>query len=153
MRMHRVGKTLAALVAAGGLLGTAGYVVVGSSAGDLLFGYGCGDAEERLGEVLAAESVLEVPPDGSRGGESYQECDDDDRFVVAGRSYAYEGSPQSAIQHYRDRASAQGWRAVAGDCFAKSVGDTTGYLTVWGPDEGTLQVEITADREDSRWCE
>ncbi|MEU9915166.1 hypothetical protein [Streptomyces sp. NPDC051001] len=42
---------------------------------------------------------------------------------------------------------------MAGDCFAKSVGDTTGYLTVSGPDEGTLQVEITADREDSRWCE
>lgn len=153
MRMHRVGKTLAALVVAGGLLGTAGYVAVGSPAGNPLFGYGCGDAEERLGEVLAGESVLEVPPDGSRNGESYQECDDDDLFVVAGRSYAYDGSPQSALQHYRDRASAQGWRAVAGDCFTKPVGDTTGYLTVWGPDEGTLQVEITADREDGRWCE
>lgn len=153
MRMHRVGKTLAALVVAGGLLGTAGYLAVGSTAGSPLFGYGCGAAEERLGEVLAGESVLEVPPDGSGSAESYQECDDDDRFVVAGRSYAYDGSRRSALQHYRDRASAQGWRAVAGDCFAKPVGETTGYLTVGGPDEGTLQVEIIADRDDSRWCE
>lgn len=153
MRMHRVGKTVAALVVAGGLLGTAGYVAVGSPAGNLLFGYGCGAAEERLGEALAGESVLAVPPDGSSSAESYQECDDDDRFVVAGRSYAYDGSRQSALQHYRDRASAQGWRAVAGDCFTKPVGDTTGYLTVGGPDAGTLHVEIIADRDGSRWCE
>ncbi|NNN35414.1 hypothetical protein HLK59_34605 [Streptomyces sp. S3(2020)] len=96
---------------------------------------------------------MEAAPDGSRSGESYQECDDDDRFVVAGRSYAYDGSRQSALRHYRDRAAAQGWRAVADDCFSKPVGDTTGYLTVWGPDEGTLQAEIVADRDDGRWCE
>lgn len=154
MRMNRVGISLAAVVAAAGLLGTAAFVVVESPVGYFLFEYGCGDAEDQLGEVLAGESVLEAAPEGSRGGESHRDCDDDDLFVVAGRSYAYEGSSESALEHYRDAASERGWRATAaGDCFAKRVDGTTAYLTVEGPDEGTLYVEIVADRGDSRWCE
>ncbi|MES5824404.1 hypothetical protein [Streptomyces sp. RG80] len=161
MRMHRVGKTLAVVVAAVGLLGTAGYVAtgssvgpsVGSSAGYFPFGYGCGDAEERLGEALAKESVLDVPPSSAGAGESYRSCDDDDLFVVAGRSYAYEGSRESALRHYLDVGSTRGWRTAAGDCLAKRIDGTTAYLTVWGPEKGTLDVEITADRAGSRWCE
>ncbi|MDN3024810.1 hypothetical protein [Streptomyces sp. S.PB5] len=154
MHMNRVGKMLATVVAAVGLLGAAGFVVVGSSAGDLLFGYGCGEAEDALGEALAAESVLGVAPEGSRGRGSYQECDDDDRFVVAGRAYGYDGKRESALEHYRRTASERGWGPVAdGECFAKRVDGTTAYLTVWGPQDGKLQVEIIADRGDGRWCE
>ncbi|MFI9580616.1 hypothetical protein ACIHCQ_01935 [Streptomyces sp. NPDC052236] len=38
------------------------------------------------------------------------------------------------------------------DCFTKSVGGTTVYLTLESPAEGTLQVEIVADHAGSEWC-
>lgn len=153
MRMHRVGKTSAILVAVAGLLGTAGYAVAVSPVGYLLFEYGCGDSERRLGEALAKEPVLEMPPPSAGAGEPYRSCDDDDLFVVAGRSYAYQGSRENALRHYLDVASSRGWRPAAGDCLAKRIDGTTAYLTVWGPEKGSLDVEITADRDDSRWCE
>jgi hypothetical protein len=158
--MHRVGMTLAVGAGVLGVLGAGGFAVVKSPVGYFLFEYGCGSGEERLGEALAGEAVLDGPaPEGSGGGESYQECDDDDLFVVAGRSYAYTGSRSSALAHYRDLAAASGWRAVSGDdgvgggdCFGKPVGGTTAYLTVEGPAEGVLHVEIVADRGGGDWC-
>lgn len=149
--MHRVGISLAGLAIAG-LLGAAAYVAVGSPVAYFLFEHGCRAEEESLGEALAAESVLDAPPEGAGERESYQECDDDDLFVVAGKSYAYGGSRNGALAHYRDAARAAGWRGHAEDCFTRRIDGTTAYLTVEGPADGTLHVEIIADREGSRWC-
>ncbi|WP_245685519.1 hypothetical protein [Streptomyces yerevanensis] len=151
MRIHRVGTSLVGLLAAVGL-GTAAFVVVGSPLGYFLFEYGCRAEEDRLGEVLAGESVLGARPEGAGEGEPYQGCDDDDLFVVAGTSYAYGEPRESVLAHYRKAALAEGWRVRTKDCFAKRIDGTTAYLTVEGPTDGSLQVEIVADRDDSDWC-
>ncbi|MFJ3665775.1 hypothetical protein ACIPSE_04905 [Streptomyces sp. NPDC090106] len=157
MHMRKVGMGLGAAVAVGGLLGVGALVAVKSPVGELLLRYGCGGDEEQLGELLAAEGVLEDAPDGAAlDGDTYRTCDDDDLFVAVGRTYAYSGSRASALDHYR---AAQGWNTVGGPgdgCFSRPVGvlagDVTAYLTVDGPREGTLRVEIIADRGGSAWC-
>jgi hypothetical protein len=152
MRIHKVGTSLAGLLAAVGLLGTAAFVAVGAPLGYFLFEYGCGAEEDRFGEVLAGESVLGARPKGAGEGEPYQGCDDDDLFVVAGTSYAYGGPRESVLAHYREAALAEGWQVRAEDCFAKRIDGTTAYLTVEGPTGGSLQIEIIVDRDDSHWC-
>ncbi|MER5990549.1 hypothetical protein [Streptomyces viridosporus] len=37
-------------------------------------------------------------------------------------------------------------------CFTESMGGTTAYLGVEGPDDGLLHVEIVADRAGSQRC-
>ncbi|KUO21106.1 hypothetical protein [Streptomyces dysideae] len=153
MRMHRVGRSLAGLVAAAGLAGTAAFVVAGSPVGYFLFEYGCGSEEEKLGDVLAEESVLDAQPEEFGEPDPYQHCDDDDLFVVAGKSYSYGGSRDSVLAHYREAAPAKGWKPRSEDCFAKRIDGTTAFLMVEGPADGTVEIAITADRDDSGdWC-
>lgn len=143
MRIRGVGKSAAGLVAVVAL------VVVGVPAGYLLIDYGCGGAEQRLGEALAADPVLDDGPDGAEPQESYQECDDDDLFVVAGTAYRFGGSRGQGLSHYRDAAEAHGWRYRTSDCFTKSIDGTLAQLTVVGPADGSLHVEIIAQRDSS----
>lgn len=138
---------MAAAVAAFGAVIGVGATLVVSPAGYVLFEYGCGDSEEDLGEALAADAVLDVAPDGAGEKESYESCDDDDLFVVAGHSYTYDGTHEAALAHYREAAQAGGWRQREGDCFSKEIDGTDAYLTVDGPADGSLAVEIVAARE------
>ncbi|BFO21537.1 hypothetical protein SHKM778_79250 [Streptomyces sp. KM77-8] len=79
--------------------------------------------------------------------------------MVVGTRYRYGGSPKSALAHYREAARTDGWRpgttaegeTVSG-CFTRSMGGTTAYLEVEGPEGGLLHVEIVADRAGSQWC-
>ncbi|MCX2923075.1 hypothetical protein [Streptomyces sp. NEAU-W12] len=153
MREIGTGSRLAAAVAASGLL------LVGLPAVYFLTAYGCGEGEDRLAEAMAHETVLDTAPDGAGRANRYQECDDDDRFVVVGRQYPHDSSPRTALRHYRKAAQADGWRpgAAAGGgtvpgCFTKSVGGTTAYLVVEGPEKGVLHVEIVADHAESERC-
>ncbi|GGU32239.1 hypothetical protein [Streptomyces daghestanicus] len=150
MRIRKTGTVLGGL-ALGALLSAAAWQAAGTPPVSLL-AYGCGDAEDRLGDALAGEPVLATAPDGARVKESYRSCDDDDLFVVAGTSYAYDGTRGTALAHLRADAAAQGWRDGAGTCLTKRVGGTTAYLTLEGPDDGTLWVELVADRDNSDWC-
>ncbi|MFD7699441.1 hypothetical protein [Streptomyces caelestis] len=140
-------------------MAVSGLLLTGLPALYFLTVHGCGEEEDRLAEVMAGETVLDAAPDGADGKDRYQECDDDDRFVVVGARYRYDGSPENVLRYYGETARADGWRprAGAGDdtapgCFAKSVGGTTAYLDVTGPDDGLLHVEIVADRAQSQWC-
>jgi hypothetical protein len=153
MREMGTGARLTAVVAVSGLL------LLGLPALYFLAGYGCGEKEDRLAEVMAAETVLDAAPEGAGRKDRYQECDDDDRFVVVGTQYRYDGSPEKALRYYEKTARADGWRPrlAAGDelvpgCFTKSMGGTTAYLGVEGPDDGLVQVEIVADHAKSQWC-
>ncbi|MET7297072.1 hypothetical protein ABZS79_34105 [Streptomyces griseoloalbus] len=121
--------------------------------------YGCGEEEDRLAEVMAGEAVLDAAPEGAGREDRYQECDDDDRRVVVGTRYRYDGASGQALRHYGEAAGADGWRPqegaggeIAPSCFTKSVGGTTAYLGVEGPDDGLLYVEIVADPAKSQWC-
>ncbi len=121
--------------------------------------YGCGEDEDRLAEVMAGAAMLDTAPEGAAPEDRYRDCDDDDRFVAVGTQYRYGGSLKNALAHYREAAGADGWRpsttaegeTVSG-CFTKSLGGTTAYLGIEGPDDGLLQVEIVADRAGSQWC-
>ncbi|MFJ4644683.1 hypothetical protein ACIP6Q_14175 [Streptomyces bobili] len=112
------------------LLGSA---ALGVPAVYFVTGYGCGDGEHRLARALSAEAVLEASPDGAGHVESYDECDDDDRFVVVGALYEYgtrgsasasasasastsaatsasdSASEEAVLAHYRRAALADGW--------------------------------------------
>ncbi|TWF87420.1 hypothetical protein FHX78_114429 [Streptomyces capillispiralis] len=134
-------------------------VLVGLPALYFLTGYGCGADEDRLAEVMAAETVLDGAPEGARREDRYQECDDDDRFVVVAAQYRYDGSSGAALRHYGEAARADGWRprdgagsGTAPSCFAKSLGGTTAYLHVEGPEHGLLHVSLVADAAKSQWC-
>ncbi|WP_338897518.1 hypothetical protein WBG99_19485 [Streptomyces sp. TG1A-60] len=147
MRMAMVGTWAAVVMVVMGL------VVVGVPVGYFLFVYGCGREEERLGEALAGDPVLGEGVEGVRAEESYQGCDDDDLFVVAGKSYRYGGDRKSVLAHYREAAPAHGWRYRTNDCFTKSIDGAVASLTLHGPADGSLQVEIVAVREDPEpWC-
>ncbi len=133
--------------------GLVGLVGVGVPAVAFLAEYGCGEREERLGAVLARESVLGAAPEGARQRERYRGCDDDDRRVVAGAAYRYGGSAEQALRHYGGAAPAAGWRGTdVPGCFVKEVDGTTAHLAVEGPKDGELLVEILADREASALC-
>ncbi|GAB3179490.1 hypothetical protein GCM10027162_32060 [Streptomyces incanus] len=147
------GTRAAAVVAVAGLL------LVGLPTVYFLTTYGCGGAEDRLAEAMADEAVLGTAPEGADRASHDQECDDDDLFVTVGTQYRYDGSPKTALRHYREAARADGWRprATAGGetvpgCFTKAVDGTTAYLTVEGPEEGVLHVDIIADHAESEWC-
>ncbi|MYV52529.1 hypothetical protein GT042_08450 [Streptomyces sp. SID3212] len=108
---------------------------------------------------MAGDPVLGATPAAAEKGEPYRGCDDDDLFVYAGTDYRYGGTRQSVLDHYRESAQANGWRSrpVRGDesvsdCFTKRIGGTTAYLTVQGPENGTVQAEIVADHARSDWC-
>lgn len=127
---------------------------------EFLMEYGCGGEEDRLGEALAGDAVLDDEPDGAGAGEAYDGCDDDDLFVVAGKSYTYDEGQgrgresdvvvhESVLAHYRDAAQAHGWRYRSSGCFSKSIDGTTAYLTIDGPTGGVLDVGIIASREPS----
>ncbi|MFF7146361.1 hypothetical protein [Streptomyces nodosus] len=154
MMRNRVGALLTAAVAVSGLL------LVGWPVVHFLTTYGCGEDEERLADLMTgAAGALDTAPEGTGLKKRYRECDDDDRRVVVGTHYRYDGSPTSALAHYRKAAGAAGWqpRTTAGGgtvpgCFTKPVGGTTAYLGVEGPDDGLLHVEIIADRAGSQWC-
>lgn len=134
-----------------GIAAVLGLVVVGAPVGYFLVAYGCGTEEERLGEALARDPVLDDGPDGAEVRESYQECDDDDLFVAAGKVYGYEGeSRESVLVHYRGAAQAHGWLLHgAGDCFSKEIDGTVAYLSIEGPADGAFQVGVIADRDDT----
>ncbi|MFD5473584.1 hypothetical protein [Streptomyces sp. NPDC127105] len=136
-----------------------GLLVVGLPSVYFLTSYGCGADEDRLAEVMAGAAVLGTAPEGADPTGRYRSCDDDDRFVVVGAEYRYGGSSEGALAHYREAARADGWRprsAAKGGtvpgCFTKSMGGTTAYLGIEGPDDGLLQVEIVADHAGSQWC-
>jgi hypothetical protein len=133
-----------------------GLVAVGLPAlyfGTTIFGYGCGDAEERLAGALSREAVLDAVPDGAGRRETYDSCDDDDTFVVVGARYGYTGPTAGVTAHYRRAAVAEGWRAATTPgCYTKAVGGTTAYLQVEDPADGVFHVEIVADRAASEWC-
>ncbi|MEU6676372.1 hypothetical protein [Streptomyces sp. NPDC046925] len=136
-----------------------GLLLVGLPAACFLTSYGCGEEEDRLAEALAGEAVLDSVPEGADREDRYRECDDDDRFVVVGTRYRHGDSADGVLRHYEAAASAAGWRPRAAKggntvpgCFTKPVGGTTAYLTVEGPDDGRLHVEIIADRAGSPWC-
>ncbi|WP_232839097.1 hypothetical protein [Streptomyces triticisoli] len=153
MKRNGVGLLLAAAVAVSGLL------LVGLPALYFLTVYGCGEDEDRLAEVMAGAAVLDTAPEGADPEDRYRGCDDDDRFVVVGTQYRYDGSSKNALAHYRRAARADGWRprttaegeTVSG-CFTKSMGGTTAYLSIDGPDDGLLEVGIVADHAGSQWC-
>ncbi len=137
----------------------AGLLLAGLPALYFLTVHGCGEEEGRLAGVMAGETVLDAAPEGADQRDRYQECDDDDRFVVVGARYRYHGSPEDVLRHYEEVARADGWRprTAAGDekapgCFTKPMGGTTAYLGVEGPDDGLLHVEIVADHAKSQWC-
>uniref|UniRef100_A0AAU2JWK4 Lipoprotein n=1 Tax=Streptomyces sp. NBC_00049 TaxID=2903617 RepID=A0AAU2JWK4_9ACTN len=75
----------------------------------------CDDTEGRLRE-LAALPLLASPPPGAKApaGEAatYAECAEDsgDAWLSAGRLYAYPGTPQEVVAHYRAAAVAGGWQ-------------------------------------------
>ncbi|MDX3135366.1 hypothetical protein PV367_37505 [Streptomyces europaeiscabiei] len=158
----RVMKVWLPAVGIAALLGVAAVKVVDVAIPEVgfLMEYGCGDAEDRLGEALAGDAVLDDEPDGAGAGEAYDGCDDDDLFVVAGKSYTYDEGQgrgresdvlvhESVLAHYRDAAQANGWRYRSSGCFSKSIDGTTAYLTIDGPADGALDVEIIATRESS----
>jgi hypothetical protein len=152
MREMGAGIRAAAVVAVSGLL------LTGLPALYFLTVYGCGEEEDRLADVMAGETVLDAAPEGAGQKDRYQDCDDD-RSVVVGTRYRYDGASGQALRHYGEAARADGWRprtAAGGEtapsCFAKSVGGTTAYLEVEGPDNGLLHVEIVADHAKSQWC-
>ncbi len=141
------GIRAAAAVAVSGLL------LAGLPALYFLTVHGCGEEEDRLAEVMSGETVLDAAPEGAGRKDRYQECDDDDRFVVVGARYRYDGSSENALRYYGEAARADGWRPrTAPGCFTKPMGGTTAYLGVEGPDDGLLHVEIVADRAKSQWC-
>lgn len=54
---------------------------------------------------------------------------------------------------YRDAAQAHGWRYRTSDRFTRSIDGAVASLTLEGPADGSLHVEIVAAREDSEpWC-
>ncbi|WP_344602910.1 hypothetical protein [Streptomyces glaucus] len=153
MKRIGAGVRLTAAVAVSGLL------LLGLPALYFLAFYGCGEQEDQLAEVMAGETVLDAVPEGAGPKDRYQECDDDDRFVVVGTQYRYDGSPENALQHYEEVTRADGWRpriTAGGEtvpgCFTKLMGGTTAYLDAGGPHDGLVQVEIVADRANSQWC-
>ncbi len=142
-----------------GLVAVPVVMLVGVPAGYFLFVYGCGEQEDRLAETMAGDPVLDAGPAGAGKGVPYKGCDDDDLFVSVGREYKHGASLRSTLVHYREAAQANGWRPSGArgddsvsDCFTKRMGGTTAYLTVNGPDNGTVRVEIIADRAGSDWC-
>ncbi|MEE1757008.1 hypothetical protein [Streptomyces sp. SP18CS02] len=151
MRGQRVGMLLSGLVAVA-------VAMFGVPVGYFVFVYGCGKQEDRLAETIAGDPVLADGPAGAGEGTPYQGCDDDDLFVYAGKDYPYGASRQGALAHYQESARAHGWRPrtapgeAPADCFTKRIGGTTAYLTLEGPDDGALRMEIVADRADSDWC-
>ncbi|MGP2437243.1 hypothetical protein [Streptomyces sp. JW3] len=152
MRIRTAGISLSGLLLTAGLLGFA-YQAVGEPARYLLFEYGCGDPEDRLGQALAAEAVLAAGPAGAGAGRPYRSCDDDDLSVVAGASYPYEGSAAAVRAYYRTAAPDQGWQPRTDACYRKRIGGTTAYLTLEAPAGRELSVEIIADRAGGgAWC-
>ncbi|MGY0066939.1 hypothetical protein ACWZEH_08910 [Streptomyces sp. QTS137] len=140
-------------------MAASGLLLVGLPAVYFLTAYGCGEEEDRLAEAMAHETVLGTSPDGADRASRYRECDDDDRFVVVGTRYRYDGSPKTALRHYREAARADNWRPRTTDggetvpgCFTKSVDGTTAYLGVESPEKDVLHVEIVADHAESQWC-
>lgn len=67
--------------------------MVGLPAVYFLTTYGCGEAEDRLAEAMVHETVLGTAPEGADRASHDQGCDEDDRFVVVGTRYRYDGSP------------------------------------------------------------
>nr|WSZ97443.1 hypothetical protein OH820_18875 [Streptomyces sp. NBC_00857] len=152
MSRQRVGVLLAGLVAVPAVM------LVGVSAGYFTFTYGCGEAETRLAEAMAADPVLDAGPGDASKGELYKECDDDDLFVSVGTEYPYSAPRQNNPGHYIEAAQAKGWQSLVRseddslpECFTKRIDGTTAYLTVDGTGGGT-RLEITADRGGSEWC-
>ncbi|MFE1830939.1 hypothetical protein [Streptomyces yangpuensis] len=93
----------------------------------------CDGTEARMKE-LESLPLLASPPPGAtppRGFDGvHSECADDsgDAWLSAGRVYAYPGTRQEVLDHYRKAAEADGWRfepqPVAGheslgSCFTK----------------------------------
>lgn len=147
MGIKRVGIQAAAVVAVVGLL------FVGLPVGYFLVVYGCGREEQRFGEKLADDPVLGAGVDGAAAEDSYQECDDDDLTVVAGKAYRYGGDKEIVLRHYRDAAQAHGWRYRASDCFTKQIDGALASLMLDGPTDGSFAVEVVATPDHSEpWC-
>lgn len=140
-------------ISAVGVMAAVGGLVVGVPAAPFVMEYGCGPTEERLGEALAGDPVLDAGVEEARAEESYQECDDDDLNVVAGKAYRYGGDRESVLVHYRDAARAHGWRYRTSACFTKSIDGSVASLILEGLTDGSLQVEIiAADGATEHWC-
>ncbi|MER6911311.1 hypothetical protein ABT354_06535 [Streptomyces sp. NPDC000594] len=120
-----------------------------------LLSYGCGDREDDLGKVLAAEKVLESVPPGATRPNSFRECDDDDLVVGAGTEYRYDGKVADALAHFRKAAPDLGWKRAGGEsCYTKQLDGTTAYLDVYRLDKGRVTASIAASHEfpDESWC-
>ncbi|MEW1913121.1 hypothetical protein AB0442_32630 [Kitasatospora sp. NPDC085895] len=154
------GLVLAALVVGGGYWALDGGL------------YGCTFADRRLQDPMADEVAALGTPGGARpDGEQYTDCDDDDRFAVAGRGYAEPARRSDVVQHYRAAAARNGWQPAPPDpdepawrtdpggeriglCFTKQVGGTTAHLAVSWAFDGRpgYTVEARASRTGSAWC-
>lgn len=75
----------------------------------------CDGTDGRLRE-LASLPILASPPPGAKApagdAAAYSECADDsgDAWLSAGRLYAYPGTAQEVVAHYRKTAAAEGWQ-------------------------------------------
>ncbi|WP_326590464.1 hypothetical protein [Streptomyces sp. NBC_01294] len=93
----------------------------------------CEGTEARMKE-LESLPLLASPPPGATPPQSYDgflsECADDsgDAWLSAGRLYAYPGTRQEVLDHYRKAAEADGWQfwpqpvagyELKGLCFTK----------------------------------
>ncbi|MFE7516643.1 hypothetical protein ACFU8I_36250 [Streptomyces sp. NPDC057540] len=111
-----------------------------------LAGYGdCEGSEDRV-RALGALAILDTPPGKATPPRGYEKVDagcwDDsgDAWVYANRTYAFPGTPEEVLRHYRTAAPRDGWRPgrtrppAHGEtidlCFTREVDGTPTVLTV-----------------------
>ncbi|MEE1814984.1 hypothetical protein PUR59_08155 [Streptomyces sp. SP18ES09] len=106
----------------------------------------CGGSEERV-RSLRALAILDTPPGKATPPPGYEEVDagcwDDsgEAWAYAHRTYAFPGTPEEVLRHYRTAAARDGWRPgrtrspAAGHaidlCFTREVEGTPTVLTVY----------------------
>ncbi|MEU3777442.1 hypothetical protein AB0F11_30465 [Streptomyces sp. NPDC032472] len=100
----------------GALLLSTALVVGGASSCSLLSPFTSCDGTESRVRDLAALPLLASAPPGAKAAAgdaaAYSGCEDDsgDAWLSAGRLYAYPGTAQEVIAHYRKAAAADGWQ-------------------------------------------
>ncbi|WP_347589855.1 hypothetical protein [Acrocarpospora sp. B8E8] len=103
----------------------------------------CSSENMEIAPGLASYEIFDVHPEGasSSGGASV-ECDEDDDYVYAGKSYKTSDGNADILSYYKDAAQADGWRPMVSNapspppggsnslCFSKPMGDTAAYFSV-----------------------
>jgi hypothetical protein len=96
----------------------------------------CGDREVRLASALDQSPILQSRPDGAVPLAKLSGCDPDSGFISATRQYQAPLSSHDVLVFYRAAAKEQGWHdegltpSGGAACFARTVSDTTAYLSV-----------------------